>query len=130
MWLSGRLRLWLDSLAERREYRRMLIPVVASCWTGGAGSSFAVKDVSPTGAYIVTDDKWYHGTIVNMAFQYDPAYLHVAHIGGNSGATVQMRAKVLRHGPDGVGVQFVYLNNDERLRFQSFLEGAQVKGMK
>src|SRR2546426_11096785 len=101
-WLSK----WLGSFAERRTYRRMQIPLVASWWTGGAGGSFAVKDVSPKGAYIVTAERWYCGTIVSMSFQYDPAYVQVANIDGNAATTVPVRAKVLRHGPDGVGVQF------------------------
>ena len=109
----------------------MTIPVVASaCWIGGTPVSFAVKNVSPGGAYLVTGERWYLGTIVTMSFQYDPAYVQVARIRGDESASIQVRAKVLRATADGVGVKFVYLNKEERLQFEHFLEGAQVREMK
>jgi hypothetical protein len=109
----------------------MTIPLVASaCWVGGTPVSFAVKDVSSGGAYLVTPEKWYLGTIVTMSFRYDPAYLQVARIRGDAGASIQVRAKVLRAGAEGLGVKFVYLNKEERLRFEHFLAGAQVQEMK
>ena len=109
----------------------MTIPLVARpCSTSDASVSFAVKDVSLGGAYLVTPQRWYPGTIVTMSFRYDSAYVQVARIQGNESASVQMRAKVLRAGPDGVGVKFVYLNKQERFRFERFLDGAQVREMK
>ena len=105
----------------------MLIPVVAYFWSGGVPTEYKVKGVSPGGAYIVTDEKWYRGTIMSVMFQYDPYYLKVASINGNSSAALQVRTKVVRSGPDGVGVQFLFLNKQERERFESFLAGAKVR---
>lgn len=109
----------------------MKIPLVASTsWIGGTPVSFLVKNVSPGGAYVVTTEKWYLGTIVTMSFRYDPAYLQVARIQGDEEASIQLRAKVLRAGTDGVGVKFVFVNKEEQLQFEHFLAGAQVREMK
>ena len=105
----------------------MLIPVIAYYWNGAAPEGHQVKSVSPAGAYVVTSEKWYPGTIVSMMFQYDPYYLKVANIDGNPKASLTMRAKIMRVGPDGVGVKFVYLNSGERREFTKFLEGAHVR---
>jgi hypothetical protein len=109
----------------------MTIPVVASTYVLGTVSrSITVKGVSPAGAFIVTNDPWYPGTVVTMSFEYDPAYLQVAHIQGREGEAISVRARVLRQGPAGAAVRFVYRDASERLQFQRFLEGALVRGTK
>jgi hypothetical protein len=108
----------------------MKVPVVALFQNGGAPKAHPVKDVTADGAYVVTSERWYAGTIVSMMFQYDPHYTAVAHIAGEPHAAVRMRARTMRAGDDGVGVRFVYLNQQERKRFRRFLAGAQVRGQK
>lgn len=106
----------------------MVIPVVASCSDGGEPRQFPVRDVTAVGAYVVTAERWYPGTIVTMTFRYDPSYLRVVHINGDARAAIQMRAKIMRHGTDGVGVRFLYGNQDQRREFEKFLAGGQVRG--
>ena len=106
----------------------MQIPVVAFYWSGGVPSRYEVKSVSAAGAYIFTQDRWYPGTIVAMNLQYDPYYLRVAKIAGNGKASIRMQAKIVRFGSDGVEVRFVYLNKQQRRRFEKFLRGAEVRG--
>lgn len=107
----------------------MQIPFVAFFSNGGAPKRYEVKNVTFDGAYVVTDDKWYRGTILMMTFQYDPYYLQVAPINGNAEASIRMRAKIVRPGEDGVHVRFIFLNNDEHRRFEKFLSGARVRGV-
>ncbi len=107
----------------------MQIPLVAFFWNGSVPECYEVKRVTPEGAYVVTNDKWYPGTIVTMTFQYDPYYLRVAPINGNGEASIRLRAKIVHSGEDGVGVRFVFLNRDERRRFEDFLSGAEVRGV-
>jgi uncharacterized membrane protein (UPF0127 family) len=88
---------------------------------GGYPRSREIKHVTPDGAYLVTEDRWYPGTIVDMRVQYHPQYLDVARLNGHSSASIRMRARVVSHGKDGVGVDFVYLDKIERQRFKGFL---------
>jgi hypothetical protein len=126
--VNGRIKSWLERLVDRRECPRMLIPLIAHYWNGDAPEGHPVKSVSATGAYILTGEKWYRGTIVKMTFQYDPYYLKIAKVAGDPNAALVMRAKVVRFGPDGVGVRFVYLSKEERERFEKFLAAAKVQG--
>jgi uncharacterized membrane protein (UPF0127 family) len=117
-WLSA----WIASLKDRREYRRLSVPLVAYYWNGGAARACQVNAVSPVGAYIVTPDRWYPGTILRLTFQHAKA-----HVGGAETA-VMVRAKLVRCGPDGVGVRLIYLNQAERRNFDKFLAAALVRG--
>lgn len=106
----------------------MFVPVVAF-WVGDdKPTPYELRNVTSRGAYVATHQRWYPGTIVMMSFRYDPSYLQVTQIDGNAEANIQMRAKVVRHGSDGVGVRFIYLNEGERRAFERFLDGARVRG--
>ncbi len=106
----------------------MVIPLVAVYANGGAPRRRPVKNVNRSGAWIETPDRWYPGTIVSMMFQYDPHYLQVARIAGDPAASIRMRAKVLRTEPAGIAVRFVYVDPQERGRFQKLLAGSEVRG--
>jgi hypothetical protein len=127
MWAT--LKRWMAS-EERRQEDRMKVPLVALFQNGGAPKPHPVKDVTAKGAYIVTNERWYAGTIVNMMLHYDPFYTQVAEIAGRPGAAIRMRARLMRSSEDGIGVQFVYLSRQERELFREFLAGAQVRGKK
>jgi hypothetical protein len=117
---------WLERLLDRRACPRIVTPLVAHYWDGGATQAHPVKNVSAEGAYILTGTRWYPGTIVDMTLQYDPHYLRVAGIAGDPNAALVFRAKVVRFGPDGVGVQFLYLSK-ERERFEKFIAEAHAR---
>jgi len=106
----------------------MTIPLVAYYWRGGAPREHQVRRVTGAGAHVLTPDRWYPGTVVEMVFHYDKYYLKVAKIDGNPGTSVRMRGRVVRALDDGVLVQFVYLSKEERHVFQHFLEGGRVQG--
>jgi hypothetical protein len=125
-WLKN----WIRNLRNGKEPEFVKVPLVASFWNGGVSTQYAVKKVTKTGAYIVTSDKWYPGTIITMSFQYDPYYVQVAQINGYARNSLRMRAKVTRHEPDGVAVRFVYLNDRERRAFEKFLADGTVRGTK
>lgn len=97
---------------------KQLIAVYAD---GGYPKHCEVKHVTPDGAFIVTEDRWYPGTIVDMRIQYHPQYLDVARLNGHSSASIRMRARVVQQTKDGVGVDFVYLDRSERQRFKQFM---------
>lgn len=97
-------------------------PVEASYWTGGKPAAYAVRDLSPAGAYIVTPDRWYFGTVVRMVLRYDRQVPAASPDNGNRCTTVH--ARVVSQGPDGVGVRFVFLTEKERRHFRKFWSAA------
>jgi hypothetical protein len=65
-----------------------------------------VRDISPTGVYIVTDERWYPGTVVRVTLtdRHDPT----------ADRTITVNATAVRFGNDGVGLEFVLENDDQR----------------
>ena len=89
---------------------------------GGFPRSYEIKNVTTKGAYIVTPDRWYPGTIVQMRVQYHPQYIEIARLNGHSSTSIGMRGRVVENRKDGVVVDFVYLDKQEKHRFKSFLD--------
>jgi hypothetical protein len=115
------LKAWIAALKDRRESERKPLFLVAYYWNGAAPRPYEVKGVSLDGAYIVTSDRWYMGTVLRITFQYGD--------GSAQGSPSHVaRAKLVRFGPDGIGVRLIYLSREERLSFKKFLAGAQSTG--
>ena len=106
---------WLERLQNRRACPRIALPLVAHYWDGSAPQGYPVKDISAKGAYILTSGRWYPGTIVKMTFASGPS------------SALVFRAKVVRFGADGVGVQFLYLSKQERKSSEKFMAEADAR---
>lgn len=125
MALFGTFTRWIGFRAARPA-ADMRVPLVASFWNGGAPKQCEIKRVDRSGAYLLTPDRWYPGTVLVMTLHYDPYYLRVAAIAGHRDAAVRARGRVVAFGTDGVEVRFVFLNRDEEETLQQFLAGAEV----
>jgi hypothetical protein len=118
----GKMKQWLlQEEQERRRAPRYTKPeVVAYYWDGSAPEGRQIRDVSQNGAYIYSPEHWYVGTIIRLILQgYRTAVRE-------DGAIVPMAstcipARVVRHGSDGLAVEFVFLNKKEEEAFQKFL---------
>ncbi len=105
-------RLWSD---ERRRGERKALPLAAYYWDGAAPSPRQVRDISPEGMYLLTEQRWYLNTLVTMTLvrsdkpDTDPE------------RALRLTARVVRAGTDGVGMAFVLptanRSRDERERF-------------
>jgi Flp pilus assembly protein TadG len=87
-------------------------------WDGSAPAGHRLRDISSIGAYLYTSERWYPGTIIRLLVQED----HEPPIGGDTAhaaATASVPSKVVRHGSDGVALEFFFRNADDR---QVFLE--------
>jgi len=98
--------LHLDKVKEKRseERRAVRLPapgLVAYFFTGGAPRPHPIKDISVTGFYMITNERWLPGTIVRVTLQMIDARAE----GGRDSVTVHSR--VVRWGPDGGGFEFV-----------------------
>ncbi len=117
---------------DRRRGERLPVPgLVAYYWTGGAPRAYQLGNVSGSGLYLLTEERWLPGTRIVMTLQkenHEP----------NSVNFSRVESKVIRWGEDGVGCEFVEsghvnLNTGEivenqkfdRAAFEQFLHRAQ-----
>ena len=122
---------WLESFLEpevERAERRSVDQFAAYRWSGVSLVQEAVRDISPTGVYIVTDERWKPGTLVTLTLQREGP------LETNSERRIDVRAKVARYGEDGVGLAFAFAKDDpeaqqwENLR-ESLVQGAKPQDM-
>jgi len=106
----GSLKQWLAGLfsknSNRRRSDRLRAPkLVVYYWTGAKPEKHEVRDISPTGIYVVTDERWYLGTVVKMTLQMTDSEektfeQHIA-----------VESQAVRWGDDGVGMSFVMMDD-------------------
>ncbi len=134
--LKARFLRWLfpDITADRRLGNRRPLPgLIAYYWTGGAPQAFRLRDVSPNGFYLLTEERWIEGTRIMMTLQME------ATADENIADTACVESQVVRWGEDGVGFKFVQsefvdLNSGElvsgkrfeKVAFQQFLDRLAV----
>ena len=109
---------WLLGSDQRREAQRHSdCTVVAYYWNGAISTARPLKNISFAGAYLLTDERWYIGTMFMLTLQPD---LEIA----NSAAALTVLCKVVRHGQDGVGVRFMLTSREERHALRRFVRAA------
>src|ERR1700752_5326044 len=65
--LTIRFLRWLFPDVNQRRAKQYPTPgVVAYYWTGGAPSSYQVGDMSATGLFLLTKERWAPGTLIQM----------------------------------------------------------------
>jgi Flp pilus assembly protein TadG len=118
----GKIRGWLagEKQDPRRAPRSTHPEILVYYWDGSAPEGRRIHDISPSGAYICTPERWYLGTIIRLILQREPAPI------GKDGAMAPtastcIPARVVRHGSDGVAVEFVFRNPQEEESFRTFL---------
>ncbi len=80
--------------------------LAAYYWNGDAPAAHGIRDISATGMYVVTEERWYPGTLVLMTLQRSDCGEALAE------RAVAVNSRAVRWGADGVGLQFVL--SDER----------------
>ncbi|HTB95885.1 MAG TPA: hypothetical protein VK716_02680 [Terracidiphilus sp.] len=87
---------------DRRRAMRLPTPdLVAYFFTGGAPVAHSLHDISVTGFYMQTDERWIPGTIIRMTLQRPSAR------GVEPGDALTVHSRVVRWGQDGGGFEFV-----------------------
>ena len=87
---------------ERRKAERRAVPgMVAYYWDGGSPTLHPIREISLTGMYLLTEERWYLGTVVRMRLQQ----LETPEEDPDRSITVHARA--VRWGEDGVGMAFL-----------------------
>jgi hypothetical protein len=105
----------------RQVPREPMTGLIAHFWTGGAPQSHSIRDMSPTGVYVITTERWYVGTQLRITLTKTDG-------GPRSERSITVQAAVVRWGNDGVGLEFV-LQDPRNLRRGQPLpgEGADSK---
>lgn len=90
---------------ERRRGDRLSAEALGlSYWSGKKQHKAKAKDISDTGIYVITEERWMPGAEVSLTLESK------SHLIGSSRSSVQLIARVVRQGDDGVG--FTFLQND------------------
>jgi len=99
----GKLGRWLfpDPPDPRKTNRLPVSGLVAHFFTGGAPEPHEVRDVSPTGLYVVTKERWYPGTVIRMTITRPDTGQ------APSERSITVHARSVRWGNDGVGLEFL-----------------------
>lgn len=96
-WL---MRLLLSEPSDPRKALRAALPwLVAYFFTGGRPVAHGIRDISATGMYVFTEERWYPGTVVRITLtdQRNPT----------AERSFTVNAEVIRSTDNGVGFQFV-----------------------
>lgn len=90
---------------EMRKTRRMSLPGLAAYyWNGAAPTAHSVKDISLGGMYVVTEERWYPGTVILMTLRDT---LGMEKEEQSEGKAIAVAARAVRWGDDGVGLEFI-----------------------
>jgi hypothetical protein len=95
-----------DPVDPRRAPRETLPGLIAYFFTGGTPVGQPVREISATGLYIITSERWYLGTVIRLTLtdRHRPTMER----------SITVNAKAVRWGNDGVGLEFVLAGKDRR----------------
>jgi Flp pilus assembly protein TadG len=116
------LKRWLlqENPEPRRGARDLEPQIVVHYWDGSAPEGRRIRDISPSGAYIYTAERWYLGTIIRIILQGNQTVLREDGTMAAKASTC-LSARVVRHGQDGVAVEFIFRNTAEAETLRTFL---------
>lgn len=105
----GTLGVWLKDLISRDRRiakRKDSLSLVAYFWDGAAPVAHPVRDASTAGFYLLTEHRWYPGTMIRMVLQEKNIS------DSETARSIEVVAKVVRTGKEGVGFAFVAPHRD------------------
>jgi hypothetical protein len=98
--------------------------LAAYYWNGAAPQAHGIRDISNTGLYVVTEERWYPGTLVLMTLQRTDVGEEIEE------RAIQVQSRAVRWGNDGVGLKFVLPDSREMRRgHNNVVDGADKKGL-
>ncbi len=98
---------WLFPDINQRRAKRFPTPgLVAYYWTGGEAYSFHVGDMSATGLFLLTKERWAPGTLIQMTLHQRDGRITTAD------SSISVLSEVVRWGENGAGFNFVLSDYD------------------
>lgn len=92
-------RLWSEE--RRRAERHTSLPLAAYYWDGAAPAPRQVRDISPEGMFLLTEQRWYPNTVITMTLTRSDKPV------SDPEGSIKIATRVVRSGTDGVGLAFV-----------------------
>jgi hypothetical protein len=118
--LTTRILRWLFPDVNQRRAKRYPTPgVVAYYWTGGEPYSYHVGDMSATGLFLLTKERWAPGTLIQMTLQNQDGRVN------NSDSSICVLSEVVRWGENGAGFNFI-LSDYENVFDYAILPGETI----
>jgi Flp pilus assembly protein TadG len=116
---------WLNTGPNhtKRATRYLGPQIAAFWWDGGTPTAREIRDISTTGAFLYTSERWYPGTILTVTLQEDRQDGRA-----NAASSISLPCKVVRHRPDGVGVHFMFSNKQDQRALERFVRDVVVNG--
>jgi hypothetical protein len=103
---------WLFPEVNQRRAVRFSTPgLVAFYWTGGAPHSYHVGDISATGLFLLTKERWAPGTLIQMTLQKQDGARD------SRENSICVLSEVVRWGEDGAGFNFILKDYETALDF-------------
>ncbi|MFZ0662119.1 MAG: PilZ domain-containing protein [Acidobacteriaceae bacterium] len=98
------IKAWFKALLnedQRKASRSKTPPLVAYFWDGGEPVARPVRNISPTGFFLATQERWLLGTLLMVTLQRTKTDAALPD------CSVIVMSKVVHHGQDGVGFAFL-----------------------
>ena len=93
---------------------------MAYWWDGGVPMGRRLKDLSTTGAFLDTVERWYVGTIITLTLQQEREHPET----GGRVSSISVPCRVVRDASDGVGVRFMFRGKEDRKALEQFVRTA------
>ena len=111
MPLGLRVLRWLFPEVNQRRAKRFTTPgLVAYYWTGGAPHSYQVGDMSATGLFLLTKERWAPGTLIQMTLQQHGSSSAPEH-------TICVLSELVRWGENGAGFNFILSDYEDVIEY-------------
>jgi hypothetical protein len=118
--LALRFLRWLFPDVNQRRAKRFPTPgLVAYYWTGGEPYSYHVGDMSATGLFLLTKERWAPGTLIQMTLQQQDGRIM------NADSSISVLSEVVRWGENGAGFNFI-LSDYENVSDYGFGPGETI----
>jgi hypothetical protein len=117
----------LGRLNDRRRAQRLAHPAILAFYSAGTEPApHRIRDVSRTGAYMYTVERWYPGTLLQVTLDIDPGEVEVES-SAKDVSSITLWSRIVRHGDDGVGMEFVLVQKKRRDSMHKFLAGVKSR---
>lgn len=110
--LTLRVLRWLFPEVNQRRAKRFPTPgLVAYYWTGGAPHSYHVGDMSATGLFLLTKERWAPGTLIQMTLQVQDGRVN------HSDNSICVLTEVVRWSENGAGFNFILTDYENVMNY-------------
>ena len=114
---------------RRRAPRLMDPPVLAFYCAGAEAKPHQVRDISQTGVYVCTEERWYLGTMVQLTLDVKLKEGAESSSPKMAQPSITLWCKLVRHDDEGVGLDFVVVQKDRRDLLHKFLAGVKSQNL-